>query len=129
MGKIFLFIVFFSLMIFFPKLFLGVEVYLFWDPTTTNEDGTPLTDLAGFKIYYGTMSQNYDYSVDVGNVLTAKIINLEAGRNYCFVATAYNSQNLESRFSNEVCKVSRDTPLPTITADWLIPLFRFFLNY
>ena len=33
-----------------------------------NEDGTPLTDLAGYKIYYGTASGNYTNNVDAGNV-------------------------------------------------------------
>jgi hypothetical protein len=30
------------------------QATLSWDPPTTNVDGTPLTDLAGYKVYYGT---------------------------------------------------------------------------
>ena len=33
----------------------SAEVTLSWDPPTTNADGTPLTDLAGYKVYYGTI--------------------------------------------------------------------------
>jgi ABC-type glycerol-3-phosphate transport system substrate-binding protein len=32
---------------------------LTWDAPTTNVDGTPLTDLAGYKVYYGTALGNY----------------------------------------------------------------------
>ncbi len=32
---------------------------LTWDAPTTNVDGTPLTDLAVYKIYYGTALGNY----------------------------------------------------------------------
>jgi ABC-type glycerol-3-phosphate transport system substrate-binding protein len=31
---------------------------LTWDAPTTNVDGTPLTDLAGYKVYYGTSLGN-----------------------------------------------------------------------
>ncbi len=31
-------------------------ITLAWDAPTTNTDGTPLTDLAGYKIYYGPTS-------------------------------------------------------------------------
>jgi len=30
-----------------------------WIPPTTNTDGTALTDLAGYKVYYGTVSWSY----------------------------------------------------------------------
>ena len=38
-----------------------------WDAPTTNADGTPLTDLAGYKVYYGPSSGNYSQAIDVGN--------------------------------------------------------------
>lgn len=31
-----------------------------WDAPTTHADGTDLTDLAGYKVYYGTASRNYN---------------------------------------------------------------------
>jgi hypothetical protein len=36
----------------------GTTATLTWDAPTTNADGTPLTDLAGYRIYYGTTSGN-----------------------------------------------------------------------
>ena len=34
------------------------SVTLAWDAPTTNLDGTPLTALAGYKVYYGRTSAN-----------------------------------------------------------------------
>jgi hypothetical protein len=84
-------------------LFAG-SATLSWDPPTTNEDGTPLTDLAGYKIYYGTSSGNYSQSVDVGKVTTFTAGNLTEGVTYYFAATAYDISANESKYSNEVSK-------------------------
>jgi hypothetical protein len=84
-------------------LFAG-SATLSWDPPTTNEDGTPLTDLAGYKIYYGTSSGNYSQSVDVGKVTTYTAGNLTEGVTYYFAATAYDISTNESKYSNEVSK-------------------------
>ena len=73
-----------------------------WDAPTTNEDGTPLTDLAGYKLYYGTASGVYDHSVDVGNVSAYDLSNLTKGQVYYLVVTAYNGSDTESVYSNEI---------------------------
>ncbi|HZX49313.1 MAG TPA: fibronectin type III domain-containing protein, partial [Nitrospirota bacterium] len=44
------------------------QAILTWDPPTTNSDGSPLTDLAGYKVYYGPTSGNYSAVIDVANV-------------------------------------------------------------
>jgi hypothetical protein len=77
-------------------------VILEWDAPGKNTDGTPLTDLAGYKIYYGTASNNYTESRDVGNSTNAIIDNLSQG-NWCFTSTAYNPSGNESNFSDEIC--------------------------
>lgn len=76
---------------------------LSWDDPTTNADGTPLTDLAGFKVYYGNASGNYTTIIDVGNVTTYVVNNLSPGTHY-FTVTAYNSSRYESVYSNECSK-------------------------
>lgn len=76
---------------------------LAWDPPTTNEDGTPLEDLAGYKVYYGTSSGNYAEVVDVGDVAAYTVSNLSPG-SYYFTVTAYNALGNESGYSNEVTK-------------------------
>jgi len=92
---------------------------LTWTAPTTNTDGTPLTDLAGYKIYYGTTSGNYTNSINAGNVTSYTITNLTAGTTSYFVATAYDTAGYESVDSNEVVKtepVVPDTTPPTVTA-------------
>lgn len=75
---------------------------LSWYPPTVNEDGTPLTDLAGYKIYYGTVSRSYSKSIDVGNNTTKTVSGLSEGATYYFAVTAYNTSHKESKYSNEI---------------------------
>jgi hypothetical protein len=78
-------------------------VNLAWSAPTENSDGTPLTDLKGYKIHYGTQSQNYTGSISVDNptVTTYLVESLPAGT-YYFAVTAYNSVGAESSLSDEV---------------------------
>lgn len=73
-----------------------------WDAPTTNVDGSPLTDLVGYKIYYGSSSGDYTDIIDVGNVTTYKIAALSSGQ-WCFTITAYDLSGNESSYSNETC--------------------------
>ena len=75
-----------------------------WSAPTTNADGSQLTDLAGFKIYYGTESGSYPQTIDVGNVITYQVVNLPKGTTYYFIITAYNNAGVESDPSNEASK-------------------------
>jgi hypothetical protein len=71
---------------------------LTWAAPTTNVDGTPLTDLAGYKIYYGTEPGVYT-SVDVGKVTTYVVTGLTKGQIYYFTVTDYDTNGIESDFS------------------------------
>lgn len=79
------------------------SVTLSWIAPTRNADGSALTDLAGFRIYYGTASTQYGYELEIGSpgVLTTVIENLSPGTWY-FAATAFTESGLESALSNEV---------------------------
>ena len=81
----------------------AAAVNLQWAAPTENSDGTPLQDLEGYKIHYGTESQNYtaDISVDNPTVTTYLVSTLPAGK-YFFAVTAYNSSGAESSPSDEV---------------------------
>ena len=81
------------------------SVSLRWDAPTTNTDGTPLTDLAGYNIYQGTETGVYGPPVDVGYTLCHIVTGLTAGITYYFAATAYNVSANESNYSNEVSKL------------------------
>ncbi len=80
------------------------DVTLTWASPTTNADGTPLTDLAGYRVYFGPGSGNYIYKNNVGNVNICTIGGLTSGT-WCFVVTAYDTSGNESDYSNEVCIV------------------------
>jgi hypothetical protein len=77
---------------------------LTWDAPTTNVDGTPITALAGYKIYYGTKSGVYTGVIDAGSSTSFAFNNLAPGT-YYFVVTAYDSLGTESDYSNEASKV------------------------
>ena len=81
-----------------------VSVTLSWTIPTTNEDGTPLTDLAGFKIYYRTITGTYSDPTIVDNpgVSSFVIENLSAESAYFFAAKAFDTSGNDSDFSNEV---------------------------
>ena len=78
---------------------------LSWTAPTENEDGTALLDLAGYKIYYGRDSGSYSNEIRIDNpsVTTYLVDNLTQDT-YYFVATAFNSTGIESRFSGEAVK-------------------------
>lgn len=80
-------------------------VTLSWVAPTERTDGTPLTNLAGYKIAYGRMSGIYDYEIDVPNpgIVTYVVENLVPGDWY-FTLTAYDASDLESAPSNEVAR-------------------------
>ena len=82
---------------------------LAWNAPTTNADNTPLTNLAGYKVYYGTASTKYGAPVDVGSARTFQVNTLAEGATYYFSVTAYNTAGLESGFAGEV---SKSVPLP-----------------
>ncbi|MBZ0156183.1 MAG: fibronectin type III domain-containing protein, partial [Alphaproteobacteria bacterium] len=76
---------------------------LSWDAPTTNTDGSPLTDLAGYKLYYGTSSGSYSQTINVGTTSSYTVTGLLGGT-YYFAVTAYDSEGNESAYSNEVSK-------------------------
>jgi len=81
----------------------GANVRLTWEAPTTNEDGTPLTDLAGYKLFMGTATGNYTGSVDVNNVLNYvwNVGDVEEETRF-FNVKAYDDKGNESDFNGEV---------------------------
>jgi fibronectin type 3 domain-containing protein len=83
------------------------EVSLVWDANVES-------DLAGYKLYWGTASGDYDNSIDVGNETGKTVIELTEGQTYYFAVTAYDTANNESGYSNElpydVPRISPDVP-------------------
>lgn len=71
----------------------AADVKLAWDASSPTPNG--------YKVYYGTASQNYPSSLDVGNQTTAVIPNLSPGVKHYMVVRSYTSA-VESGPSNEV---------------------------
>lgn len=78
---------------------------LSWTPPTQNTDGTQLTDLAGYRIYYGTNANSLTQTVDISNasVSTYVIGNLSPATWY-FAVKARNTNGTESDLSNLASK-------------------------
>jgi hypothetical protein len=81
------------------------SVTLSWTPPTQNSDGTALTDLAGYRIYYGRQEGYYPNRLVVDNPgLTTYVVENLSANTYYFVATAVNADGIESEFSNVATK-------------------------
>jgi hypothetical protein len=93
-------------MFFIPAISIAAEVTLEWDPNPEPED------VAGYKVYCGYSSRDYEINFDVGNQTTYTIYGLKSGRVYYFAVTAYNIENFESDFSEEIVYY-----VPTSTID------------
>lgn len=60
------------------------------------------SDIAGYKVYYGTSARSYQNTLDVGPFTTAVIDGLNSGTTYYFAVTAYDTSGNESADSQEV---------------------------
>ena len=75
----------------------AAEVSLEWDPNVE-------TDLAGYCVYWGTATGQYDQKKCVDKAVTSTTIDwaFTEGTPYFFAATAFDTDNNESGYSNEV---------------------------
>lgn len=72
------------------------KVTLKWASPTNNEDGSALTDLAGYHVYYGQSPGVWEKSLDVpASVASVEIRGLAAGSWY-FSISSYNTSGIES---------------------------------
>jgi hypothetical protein len=73
---------------------------LSWIPPTQNEDGTPLQNLAGYRIFYGTSASNLSQQVNLSNPgLTRYVIDNLSGGTWYFGIRAYSATGVESAMS------------------------------
>ena len=77
-----------------------------WTAPTKNTDGSTLTDLAGYRIYYGRSATELVSTIQVPNAGMRSYVveNLAAGT-YYFVVRAYTNGGAESPDSNTATKV------------------------
>jgi len=77
------------------------SIMLSWDPPTQRDDDSPLTDLAGYNLRWGTALGHYPNLATIPNpgIATYVVDQLPPGT-YYLVATAYDSFGIESGYSN-----------------------------
>jgi hypothetical protein len=87
-----------------PVVVAGTAI-LSWSPPTKNIDGSPLTNLAGYVVRYGTSSTalNNKISVASASATAVEITSLSPG-NWVFAVSATNTANVESPISTIVGK-------------------------
>jgi len=74
---------------------------LSWTAPTENTDGSPLTDLAGYHIYYGTSAGAWTSTVTVLEATeTTYVVSGLAPGTYYFAVVAFNSEGVDSADSN-----------------------------
>lgn len=85
----------------------GGEAVLGWDANTE-------PDLAGYKVYFGTVSKEYGPGIDVGLTATpatpSHVITFPNDGMYFFAVSAYDQSGNESLLSDEVSKIIDSTP-------------------
>ena len=76
-----------------------------WEPPTEREDGTPLTNLAGYRLLYGQTSGGYTEEIRIENpgVTSFVVDNLNSGEWY-FAMTAFDADGMESALSEETTR-------------------------
>lgn len=81
------------------------SVEVSWSAPTTNTNGSALTDLAGYRVYYGTSPGALSQSADVPSAGAVSYIvrGLGAGTWY-FAVAAYTNTGLESTYSSVVSR-------------------------
>jgi hypothetical protein len=75
-----------------------------WVAPTENVDGTPLTDLQSYRVYYGTSSRNYGDAVPVADPTASSVEITAPSGDYYVAMTALDAEGNESAYSNEVLK-------------------------
>jgi Putative Ig domain len=72
-----------------------------WVAPTENSNGTALTDLAGYYVYYGTDASSLTESVQVSNAgaLSYKVTGLATGTTWYFAVASYTSADQQSALS------------------------------
>ena len=79
------------------------SVTLQWQPPTENTDGTPLTDLAGYRIYYGVDPAELSSLIELPNPgLTTYVVEELTPNTWYFAMTSMNDRGQESDLSNQL---------------------------
>ena len=90
---------------------------LSWTPPTTNVDGSTLTDVVSYRVYYGTTTGPCPrgkfltipvFQGNPGQTVSTKLTNLKAGELYYVAVTAVSKNGTESDCSRPASARARD---------------------
>jgi hypothetical protein len=85
-----------------PRVQSGNSITLAWQEPYTNNDGSELVDLAGFKIYYGLSSGDYTNVKIVKGATSCRIDDLPGAMTLYLAVTAFDTSRNESALSDEL---------------------------
>jgi hypothetical protein len=92
-----------------PPVPSGNSITLAWQAPVTNDDGSQLKDLAGYKVYYGLSSGIYTDIKVVRGETTCRIDDLPGETMIYLAVSAFDTSRNESRLSTEL-----ETYLPAL---------------
>ena len=81
-----------------------IDLTVSWQAPTENVDGSPLTNLAGFNVYWGNSSRNYSNNISLGAAARTWEMSMASGTYYLAI-TAIDSNADESAYSNEIRRI------------------------
>ena len=79
---------------------------LSWVAPSENVDGTVLTDLVGYRIYYGNQSRSYSETIEITDPTTTAHAFSAVTGDYYLAMTAVDQDDNESAYSNEILKTA-----------------------
>jgi hypothetical protein len=78
---------------------------LSWTPPTRNTDGSSLTNLSGYRIYYGTSASALTKTISINSAgISTYVVSDLAPATYYFAITALSSSGGESARSSVASK-------------------------
>ena len=86
----------------FSVLLVALSPCLAVQSCTLAWDASSDSTIAGYRLRYGTTSENPSQSIDVGKTTNRTLSNLNDATTYYFTVVAYNSAGFESQPSNQV---------------------------
>jgi hypothetical protein len=83
----------------------GLPIVLVWTPPSCNDDGSPLTDLAGYYVYSGTSPDTLIPSFFTNADVPTISLRFPSGGVYYFGVTAVNVDGIESPMTPVVSNI------------------------
>lgn len=78
---------------------------LSWQAPTQNDDGSPLIDLAGYRVYWRNSSGSISQTADLKNAgITSYVVEGLSPGTWYFALSAFNASGVEGQRSDEVSK-------------------------